>query len=69
MGVVVLSTVVFVLSTMPELSDEIDMMPLTNTTDPDTGVVTQHPVERWEDVSVKLSILKYLLLLFNFNAI
>ena len=56
MGVVVLSTVVFVLSTMPELSDEIDMMPLTNTTDPDTGVVTQHPVERWEDVSVYLFI-------------
>ena len=52
MGVVVLSTVVFVLSTMPELSDEIDMMPLTNTSDPDTGVATQHPVERWEDVSV-----------------
>ena len=54
MGVVVLSTVVFVLSTMPELTDEIDMIPLTNTTDPDTGVVTQHSHERWEDVSVML---------------
>lgn len=54
MGVVVLSTVVFVLSTMPELSDEIDMIPFTNTTDPDTGVVTQHPPERWEDVSIML---------------
>lgn len=53
MGVVVLSTVVFVLSTMPELTDDIDIIPLPNTTDPDTGIVTQHPVERWEDVSSK----------------
>lgn len=49
MGVVILSTVVFVLSTMPELTDEIDMIPVTNTSDSDAGVVTQ--VERWEDVS------------------
>ena len=51
MGVVVLSTVVFILSTMPELTDEIDMILFTNTTDASTGQVTQQPVERWEDVS------------------
>ena len=50
MGVVVLSTVVFILSTMPELTDEIDMILFTNTTDASTGEVTQQPVERWEDV-------------------
>ena len=49
MGVVILSTVVFVLSTMPELTDEIDMIPVTNTSDSGAGAVTQ--VERWEDVS------------------
>ena len=51
MGVVILSTVVFILSTMPELTDEIDMILFTNTTDSDTGEVTHVPVQRWEDVS------------------
>ena len=56
MGVVVISTIVFILSTMPELTDEIDMILFTNTTDTDIddmGFVPQHqqPVERWEDVS------------------
>ena len=50
MGVVVLSTVVFILSTMPELTDEIDMILFTNTTDANAGEPPQ-PVERWEDVS------------------
>ena len=50
MGVVVISTIVFILSTMPELTDDIDMILFTNTTDADTGVVTQLPVERWEEV-------------------
>ena len=35
---------------MPELTDDIDMILFTNTTDADTGVVTQQPVERWEEV-------------------
>ena len=43
MGVVILSTVVFILSTMPELADDIDMLPNTNLT-------AGQQVERWEDV-------------------
>ena len=43
MGVVILSTVVFILSTMPELADDIDMLPNTNLT-------SGQQVERWEDV-------------------
>ena len=43
MGVVILSTVVFILSTMPELTDDIDMLPNTNL----TGV---RQVDRWEEV-------------------
>ena len=43
MGVVILSTVVFILSTMPELTDDIDLLPDTNLT-----VVQQ--VERWDEV-------------------
>ena len=46
MGVVILSTIIFVLSTMPELTDDIDMIPVTNTSDPNAGGA----VERWEDV-------------------
>ena len=45
MGVVILSTVVFILSTMPELTDDIDMLPNTNTSE---------PVERWEDVNISV---------------
>lgn len=54
MGVVVLSTVVFILSTMPELTDEIDMILFTNTSGAHMGEAeaTQQPVERWEDVSI-----------------
>lgn len=43
MGVVILSTVVFILSTTPELTDDIDMLPNNNLTD-------DQPIERWEDV-------------------
>ena len=44
MGVVVISTIVFVLSTMPELTDDIDMILLySNTTE-------GQPPERWEKV-------------------
>ena len=58
MGVVILSTVIFVLSTMPELTDDIDMIPVTNTSDPNAGA----QVERWEDVGYE-----YLLLLCTYN--
>ena len=50
MGVVILSTVVFILSTLPELTDDIDMISASNTTDSKGGDGDQ-PVERWEDVS------------------
>ena len=43
MDVVTLSTVVFILSTLPELTDDIDMQPNIN-------VTGGQPVERWEDV-------------------
>ena len=47
MGVVILSTLVFILSTMPELTDDIDL--ISNTTyNVNEGV---KPMERWEDVS------------------
>ena len=48
MGVVVLSTLVFILSTMPELTDDIDMILFTNTTDVKEGL---QPIERWDEVS------------------
>ena len=57
MGVVILSTIIFVLSTMPELTDDIDMIPVTNTSDPNAGA----QVERWEDVCYE-----YLLCTYNF---
>ena len=50
MGVVILSTVVFILSTLPELTDDIDMISASNTTDSKGGGSDQS-VERWEDVS------------------
>ena len=56
MGVVILSTVVFILSTMPELTDDIDMLPNTNTSE---------PVERWEDVSIFLIYSSELSLFFR----
>ena len=45
MGVVVLSTVVFILSTMPELTDDLDMVLFLNSSQPES-----QPVERWEKV-------------------
>ena len=54
MGVVVLSTVVFILSTMPELTDEIDLMIFTNSTDAEGNPV--EPQERWEDVRLSINI-------------
>ena len=53
MFVVLVSTVVFVLSTMPELTDDIDRMLFTNTTT--AGEISEKEPEvvqeRWEDVS------------------
>ena len=43
MGVVILSTVVFILSTMPELTDDIDLLPNTN-------VTGGKEVARWDEV-------------------
>ena len=59
MGVVVVSTVVFILSTMPELTDDIDMILFTNTTaaaaSPAAAAATDTPpVERWEEVGCGL---------------
>ena len=54
MSVVVISTVTFVLSTMPELTDNIDIMLFDNETEVLSNVteVPQiSPVERWEEVS------------------
>ena len=52
MAVVVLSTLVFILSTMPELTDDIDMILFTNSTHSEGTVSHRHQtVERWEDVS------------------
>jgi len=64
MGVVVISTIVFILSTMPELTDDIDMILFTNTTDADTGVVTQQPVERWEEGILALGIIDHTTMVF-----
>ena len=58
MGVVILSTVVFILSTMPELTDDIDMLPNTNTSE---------PVERWEDVSITFDL--FLRIIFTIQGI
>ena len=61
MGVVVVSTVVFILSTMPELTDDIDMILFTNTTDTAASPATAAapdtpPVERWEEVGCGLEL-------------
>ena len=53
MSVVIISTVTFVLSTMPELTDNIDIMLFDNETDilqNSTEVPLITPVERWEEV-------------------
>ena len=53
MSVVVISTVTFVLSTMPELTDNIDIMLFDNETENalnSTEVPLMAPVERWEEV-------------------
>jgi len=58
MGVVVISTIVFVLSTMPELTDDIDMILLySNTTE-------GQPPERWEKGIVALAVLDHLTMAF-----
>ena len=52
MGVVVVSTVVFILSTMPELTDDIDLILDFNFNKSSTAASPDNPsVERWEDVS------------------
>ena len=56
MSVVIISTVTFVLSTMPELTDNIDIMLFDNETDilqNSTEVPLIAPVERWEEVRNK----------------
>ena len=67
MGVVVLSTVVFILSTMPELTDDIDMILFTNTTTENgQQVQLQQPVERWEQVDfVSSSVFQLTFILGN----
>ena len=56
MGVVVISTVVFILSTMPELTDDIDIILFNNETKTEAEVVKHQnqegsdTVERWEQV-------------------
>ena len=59
MGVVVISTIVFILSTMPQLTDEIDMILFQNSTENandenmDNAIIPMQPVERWENVMIK----------------
>ena len=58
MSVVVISTVTFVLGTMPELTDNLDIMLFDNETETDSPNFvettpypnTVQPVERWEEV-------------------
>ena len=69
MGVVVVSTVVFILSTMPELTDDIDMILFTNTTDtaasPATAAAPDNPpVERWEEGILALNIIDHATMVF-----
>ena len=57
MGVVVVSTVVFILSTMPELTDDIDLILDFNFNKSSKAVSPDNPaVERWEDVSWNFSL-------------
>ena len=56
MSVVIISTVTFVLSTMPELTPQVDIMLFDNETDVlqnSTEVPLISPVERWEEVRSK----------------
>ena len=62
MGVVILSTVVFILSTLPELTDDIDMILFTNTSNVKGAV---EPVERWEEVSQSVIFLSLISLQFS----
>ena len=69
MGVVVVSTVVFILSTMPELTDDIDMILFTNTTDTAASPATAAapdtpPVERWEEGILALNIIDHATMVF-----
>ena len=45
MTVVIISTLTFVLSTMPELGEEIDIVPFDNETE-----MAENSVERWDQV-------------------
>ena len=57
MGVVVVSTVVFILSTMPELTDDIDLILDFNFNKSSKAASPDNPaVERWEDVSWNFKI-------------
>ena len=60
MTVVIISTLTFVLSTMPELAEEIDVVLFDNETE-----TAEDPVERWDQVGLPLSILKRINLLFS----
>ena len=49
MSVVILSTITFVLSTMPQLATDLDLILFDNKTGGEAGL----PVERWEKVKKK----------------
>ena len=50
MSVVIISTVTFVLSTMPELTPQVDIMLFDNETDVLQNSTEVPLVERWEEV-------------------
>ena len=51
MTVVIISTLTFVLSTMPELAEEIDVVLFDNETE-----TAENTVERWDQVGLPLSL-------------
>jgi len=63
MGVVVLSTVVFILSTMPELTDDIDRILFTNSTE-GVEAPAQAAQERWENGILALNIIDHSTMVF-----
>lgn len=74
MSVVVISTVTFVLGTMPELTDNLDIMLFDNETETDGSlnsiqttpvpITVQPPVERWEEGILALKIVDELTMWF-----
>ena len=66
MGVVIASTVVFILSTMPELTDDIDIILFNNETSNKVGETLQQNVERWDQVMYCCCLLKTFNIYANF---